>query len=376
MNTMASAGIEVRATFQIIRYANCWEDADILCRALSPGPGGRILSIASAGDNCFALAAGGADVLAADLSSAQIALAELKRAALYRLDHDDVLGFLGIRPMAKRRAIYDDLRARLPRMAQAYWDARRQIVEDGVVHAGKFERYFQIFRRWVLALVHPRSTVLALLEPRDRSQRAAFYENVWNNGRWRTIFALFFSRPIMGWLGRDPEFFRYVDGPVSERILGRVRHALIELPTHDNPYLEYILTGNFGRALPRYLRPENFEAVQRGLGRIAFSEGPVEEVGRTYGAGGFSGFNLSDIFEYMDEVLSARIYGALLALARPGARLAYWNMLVSRRRPAEHAARVDALDQLADELLAEDRAFFYSRFVVEEVALSPLVVIS
>jgi S-adenosylmethionine-diacylglycerol 3-amino-3-carboxypropyl transferase len=373
---MASAGIEDRATFQIIRYANCWEDADILYRALSPGPGGRILSIASAGDNSFALAAGGAEVLAADLSGAQLALAELKRAALYRLDHDDVLGFLGIRPSAKRRAIYDDLRARLPRMAQEYWDARRQVVEDGVVHAGKFERYFQIFRRWVLALVHPRSTVLALLDARDRSQRAAFYENVWNNRRWRTIFAVFFSQTVMGRLGRDPEFFRYVDGPVSQRILSRVRHALIELPTHDNPYLEYILTGNFGRALPRYLRPENFEAVRRGLDRITFSEGPIEEVGRTYGAGGFSGFNLSDIFEYMDEALSARIYGALLALSRPGARLAYWNMLVPRRRPAEHAARVDSLDQLADQLLTEDRAFFYSRFVVEEVAPSSPAVIS
>jgi S-adenosylmethionine-diacylglycerol 3-amino-3-carboxypropyl transferase len=116
--------------------------------------------------------------------------------------------------------------------------------------------------------------------------------------------------------------------------------------------------------------------VRRGLDRITFSEGPIEEVGRTYGAGGFSGFNLSDIFEYMDEALSARIYGALLALSRPGARLAYWNMLVPRRRPAEHAARVDSLDQLADQLLTEDRAFFYSRFVVEEVAPSSPAVIS
>src|SRR5437763_16682991 len=44
-----------RADFSGIRYAQCWEDADILLAALEPGPGKRCLSIASAGDNTLAL---------------------------------------------------------------------------------------------------------------------------------------------------------------------------------------------------------------------------------------------------------------------------------------------------------------------------------
>ncbi|MGV2481690.1 UNVERIFIED_CONTAM: DUF3419 family protein, partial [Salmonella enterica subsp. enterica serovar Weltevreden] len=39
--------------FNLIRYANCWEDADILSEALDIPTGKRILSIASAGDNSF-----------------------------------------------------------------------------------------------------------------------------------------------------------------------------------------------------------------------------------------------------------------------------------------------------------------------------------
>ena len=70
------------------------------------------------------------------------------------------------------------------------------------------------------------------------------------------LFRVFFSRFVMGRLGRDPEFFRYVEGSVSDRILSRTRHALTVLPTHANPFLAYILTGNYGDALPRYLRPE------------------------------------------------------------------------------------------------------------------------
>ena len=77
--------LEDRVAFDLIRYANCWEDADILCEALRPHPGTRILSIASAGDNTLALLAEGAEVVAADLSIAQLACVELRRAAFRRL---------------------------------------------------------------------------------------------------------------------------------------------------------------------------------------------------------------------------------------------------------------------------------------------------
>ena len=44
-----------RADFSAIRYAQCWEDADVLVAALDPQPGHVCLSIASAGDNALAL---------------------------------------------------------------------------------------------------------------------------------------------------------------------------------------------------------------------------------------------------------------------------------------------------------------------------------
>ncbi len=40
-----------KANLDIIHYANCWEDADVLVKGLSPKPGASVLSIASAGDN-------------------------------------------------------------------------------------------------------------------------------------------------------------------------------------------------------------------------------------------------------------------------------------------------------------------------------------
>jgi len=61
-----------------IRYANCWEDADILCPGLSLKQDSKILSIASAGDNTFSLLTADPElVVAADLNSAQLNLMRL-----------------------------------------------------------------------------------------------------------------------------------------------------------------------------------------------------------------------------------------------------------------------------------------------------------
>lgn len=365
--------IEHRARFDLVRYANAWEDAEVLRSALAPGPGKRILSIASAGDNAFALLAAGAEVVAADLSPAQLALIELKRAAIRRLGYGETLAFFGLRKSdGDRRQVYELLERDLPGWARDFWRERLDEVADGVVHHGKFESYFRLFRERVLPLIHRRATVLGLLAERDAAGRHAFYQGEWNNLRWRLLFRIFFSRFAMGRLGRDPEFFRYVQGSVAERILGRVEYALTALPTHANPYLEYILTGRFKTSLPLYLRPEVFADLKRNLDRLTLFEGPIEKAAEAYRHGkageGFDGFNLSDIFEYLDPQASAGVYGRLLETARPGARFAYWNMLVPRKLSAAFPGRVRPLDAEAKALFARDLAFFYSAFVLEEVA--------
>ena len=362
-----SSQIDQRTSFDFIRYANCWEDADVLCDALQPKEGMRILSIASAGDNSLALAAEGANVVVADLSLAQLACVELRVAAFRRLNHERVLQFLGICPSNERIADYAMLERDLSQPARGFWSARLSDIARGIVHVGKFEAYFRKFRRCVLPLIHSRRTIAALLEQKDEAARKQFWDDTWNNRRWRLLFRIFFSRKLMGALGRDPEFFRYVEGSVSDRILQRAEYALTVLPTHANPFLDYIVHGNFTRALPRYLRPENFERVREGLDRLTLHHGPIEEVGRHFAGEGFDGFNLSDIFEYLDPTVSCDLYAALVAVARPGARLAYWNTLVPRSCPPELLGRVRPLKDVARELFSRDLAFFYCNFEVDEV---------
>jgi S-adenosylmethionine-diacylglycerol 3-amino-3-carboxypropyl transferase len=222
-----------------------------------------------------------------------------------------------------------------------------------------------MFRTRILPLIHSLGRVSELFQPRSKEQRFQFYEQRWNSLRWNLLFRIFFSRQVMGAMGRDPEFFRYVEGSVAERILGRARYAMTELAPAENPYLQWIMTGGFHGVLPFALREENFEQIRRNLGALEWRRCALEEVLDQEER--FDAFNLSDIFEYMSIEAYEQLLRQLVARSKPGARLAYWNMLAPRSRPESLAGSLDPLPELSAALFRKDKAFFYSAFVVERV---------
>jgi S-adenosylmethionine-diacylglycerol 3-amino-3-carboxypropyl transferase len=357
-----------KSAFSLIRYAQCWEDADVLLQALQVQPDKAYLSIASAGDNALAmLACRPRKVVALDLSAAQLACLELRVAAYRALTHRELLELIGSRASERRPALYARCREGLSPEVRVFWDDRPTDVERGIGAAGKFEHYFALFRRRVLPLVHSRRTVEGLLRPKDPTSRAQFYDRVWDSWRWRLLFRMFFSRAVMGRFGRDPRFFDYVDGAIGDRLLARSRHALVELDAAANPYLHWILTGRHDNVLPFALREENFDLIRANLGRLEWHRVPLETYLQAQPGTSFDGANLSDIFEYMSDDNYRALLAQVVGGCAPGARLVYWNMMVPRRRPADMAGRLESLASEAERLHAQDKAFFYSALVIERV---------
>lgn len=356
------------ADFSFIRYAQVWEDADVLIRGLALKPGADALSIASAGDNAFAmLAQRPGRVVALDMNPAQLACVGLRKAAYAELEHPQFLELMGGRPSKDREALYQRCRPLLSAEHRAFWDTRPELIRAGAATGGKFERYFEKFRKVVLPLVQSRKNVETLLSGLSLNQRREFYDKRWNSWRWQSMFRLFFSRRVMGALGRDPSFFKYVQGPVAERILSRAQYALTELNPAENPYLQWILTGTHRTALPLAWRPENYEAIRENLDKLEIVQASIGDWLAANPGAALSGFNLSDLFEYLSESDYHKLLELILTASRPGARLVYWNMLAPRRRPDYLADRLEPLTQLAERLFAEDKAFFYSALIIEEV---------
>src|SRR5690606_17574733 len=114
MKEETMANLEQEVDFSIIRYANCWEDPEVLLQGLSPKEGSKILSIASAGDNSFSLlTTNPALVVAVDINQTQLFLVALKKAAIEYLDYPDVLTFLGFRSGADRLVLFNRIKGTL-----------------------------------------------------------------------------------------------------------------------------------------------------------------------------------------------------------------------------------------------------------------------
>jgi S-adenosylmethionine-diacylglycerol 3-amino-3-carboxypropyl transferase len=355
----------------IIHYSQCWEDPETLTASLRVTPEDDVLSVASGGDNTFALLLEGPRTLTAvDRNPAQLFLVELKMRAIQLLDYQDYVGFLGVQLCRDRLKLYHRLRLHLSYGARRYWDFREDWISSGVIHCGKFERYFSYFRRFVLPLIHTQKRVQELLNLDTLKNQQHFYDTVWSNRRWRLFFKIFFGEYMLGHLGRQPSLFKHVTlEDVASELLSRTRHGLTEVSTRDNFFLEYILTGQY-RSLEGahpYLRKSNFERLRSCVDRIHLVNADVEEYLWGLPSGRFSKVNCSDIFEYMSDSAFERTLRAIIWSCREGARVAFWTLFVPREVHASCIADIDECKEASDRLTDMDRTFFYGGFRVWQI---------
>lgn len=134
-----------RVNFEFIRYANCWEDADILLEGLNPKPNSKFLSIGSAGDNSFSLLISNPElVVAVDVNPVQLYLIELKKSCIQHFSQEQTLEFLGFKTATNRKQQFEILKSELSQDARLYWESNFHLIESGLIYQGKFEKIFPI----------------------------------------------------------------------------------------------------------------------------------------------------------------------------------------------------------------------------------------
>jgi S-adenosylmethionine-diacylglycerol 3-amino-3-carboxypropyl transferase len=351
--------------FDLIRYANCWEDAEVLLHGLDPAPGSRLLSIGSAGDNSFSLlVTDPVVVVAIDINKVQLYLIKLKKCAITQLAYEDTLSFLGFSGSNDRSATFNTLKSQLDDETRRYWESNIHLIEAGIIHQGKFERYFQSFSRHILPFIHSTQTVNNLLRKKSGPEQKLLYAHSWNTWRWRILFKVFFSKYILGKFGRDPEFLKEVKIPVSHYIFDKAAAHLQSQQCQSNYMLHYNLKGSFGGHLPHYLQRQNYEIIQKNIDRLVIMEGYAETATLHYGQ--FSHMNLSNIFEYMDNQTFIATAMKLVQSLEPGGKMAYWNLMVPRYVSKALPEKVIHLKEWADKASTQDKGFFYNQFIIDQ----------
>ena len=352
-----------------LRYSVVWEDHELLEEGLAIGPDDDVLSITSGGDNALALLLQEPrSVTAVDMSGAQSALLQLKLAAIARFEHGELACLAGALP-GDRAGLYARLRDDLPEQARSYWDAHTDVIEAGLLEAGRLEAYLAGFARDHLPELWPDDLFDRLLAAPDLASQAALFEREGLTDAFEQRFRWYYGREMMAKHGRDPaQFVHVTGGDVGLWFFSRFCWALTHTRLRDNFYVQ-LFCGRRYRDLatgPLWLRPDNLERLRALVDRVEVVTGELEGLLDGSPAGRFSKANLSDVFEYMSEELSGRFFEVLARCLRPGGRVAFWNLLVPRTVPADLHDRLHVLPELSRRLWERDRSWFYRDFLVAE----------
>lgn len=354
--------------FADILYAQCWEDPELDRAAFRIGPSDTIFSITSGGCNTLAfLVDNPKKIYALDMNPCQNFMLDLKMAAFSGLRYDDMLEFLGVVDSRRRQDLYATVRPFLRPASRVYWDARKDTIAKGAIHAGRYERYMKLLRSW-LRIVKGRALIDALFEAPGGEARQELYRTEWDTPAWRLFTRVFLSRRMMGALFTD-QFFRYVEGSFAfgDHFAERVREALTSQALPGNTFAAYILRGSYYDLtnLPVYLRPENFELIRRRRERVEMVSGTCEEFFGGLNDSTIQKFNFSNIFEWMSREAYESLLREAYRVGAPGSVLTYRNLLVFRERPPVLSPLFDSHRELAGMLHARDLSFIYRNYIVE-----------
>jgi S-adenosylmethionine-diacylglycerol 3-amino-3-carboxypropyl transferase len=366
---MLKSTLTEKMTFDLIRYSMVWEDPETLRQGLEIRQSDVVLCIGSAGCNVLSLALEQPRaVLALDMSPAQIALIELKIAAIRHLSRSELLALLGVGE-GNSVALYERIRARLSTHAREFWDASIQVLRAGIMGAGRLESYLRLFKSQELDSIWPPEVIARFLACRTTDEQMEVFRST-DLLRLKAAMVKYFSPEKFGNGGRDPAQFAFMtETDLPSLLLSRFERLFSRHLLSTNFFLRYFLTGKYpiseGLASP-YLLETDMAKLRAATDRIELVQADLESFLSRCPEGSLDKLALSDIFEYVSPAHMNQLFTLIESRLSPGGRVGYWNCFVERRPELTEASRLRKLEELSSRVTASDRLWFYRDFNIYE----------
>ena len=346
-------------------FTQNWEDPNCDHRALQIRSGDTVVAVTSGGCNVLGfLRFDPETIFSLDINPAQSFLLELKIAAMRSLDFDDFRAFSGLTDSADRQQLFDHMRPYLSPGAIAYWKAHPNVIRNGFIMQGRYDRFVVLAGR-ILKLLQGGNRIKRLMEQKTLEQQQEFYDQVWNTPQYRAIYKLLFNKYVLGRKGLSADYFHFDDGSTSfaESFYRRARNAFRDLPIVGNYFLSLYVTGRYAspEEVPDYLKREYFEVIRSRLDRIRVLTTDAQGWLDSLSDFQIDCFALSNICELMSEGETERLFRAVHRVARPGARVIFRNLIIPREVPASLSGIIVKDEKLSGEMMASDRSFVYGK---------------
>ncbi len=346
-------------------FTHNWEDPESDRMALKIKSGDAVLAITSGGCNVLGfLLHDPAQVYSIDINPTQTYLLELKIAAIKDLSFHEFVRFSGLKSYPERLRLFQRVKQYLQPEALAFWETQQDIIQQGFVMNGKYERFIRLVGKF-LHLLQGKKRIAGLFEEKTQAEQEAYFDHTWNTRRFHYMFKLLFNKRMLARRGLVADYFHFDDGSTSfaESFFNRSKKAFRDIPVKGNYFLSLYLLGKYrnDREVPEYLRQENFEIIKSKLDRITLITADAQSWLDAMPDESIDCFALSNICELMSEKDTSRLFEAVYRTARKQARVIFRNLMIPREVPEALQHKIVKDIPLSRYIYDNDRSFVYGK---------------
>lgn len=321
-------------------YPQIWEDPEVDLDAMALTSTSRIFTIASGGCNVMNyLTVNPASITAVDLNPAHIALGRLKVAATqYLPGYDAYFKMFGEADAPINAANYDVfLRDRVDPITRAYWDSSRLFLGRRINYFTKNIYRYGLLGRFigtvhVLARLYGKDPRV-ILNARTRQEQIDLFNEHLAPLFDKRFIKFLCSMPVSLYgLGIPPSQFEALEGDAPQGNMAyllkeRLRRLACDYDIQDNYFAWQAFSRGYDRvgrrAVPRYLKPENFDNLKAQAHKVSFHHLTLTDYLGTQGPDSFDRYVFLDAQDWMnDEQLNA-LWAEVVRTATPGARVIF-----------------------------------------------------
>jgi S-adenosylmethionine-diacylglycerol 3-amino-3-carboxypropyl transferase len=375
--------------FDAFVYNQIWEDPRVDLKALELDQNSRVLTISSGGCNALNyLLEKPQNITAVDLNRHHIYLLNLKLAALKNLPtYEDFFAFFGYGKHQKNKGNYQKFIApNLDEETKRFWGSNSLIGrithvkridffdKDGLYeHSrnGYFLRAFNKFSR--IMGCKPDELLKAKTHEEQEKLYAQYLEPFFNSFFIKAIGKL----PItLFGLGIPPQQYDEMkkdfdeDGNILDVYRERAKRLAVEYPIYENYFAWQAFARKYDtenrRAVPEYLKEENYEVLKENADKLNTKIGSVTEQIKHNDFGRFNRFVFLDAQDWMNEEAMTDLWSVIAEKSESGSRIIFRTAAssspIKKNLPKSLFEKFEYQENLSKELFKQDRASIYGGF--------------
>ena len=375
--------------FDAFVYNQIWEDPRVDLQALQLDENSSILTISSGGCNALNyLCESPHKVTAVDLNRHHIFLLRLKIAALKFLpDYEDFFNFFGFGKHEQNIENYKKFIApNLDEETKAFWESNGVL---GKILHGKRINYFKkggLYEHsrngYFLRFFHKFSRLLGckpdeVLKAQTPEEQEKLYDKYINPFFDSFIIQAVGKMPVtMFGLGIPPQQYEELKkdlkegGTVIDIYRERAKKLAVEYPIYENYFAWQALGRKYDtenrRAVPEYLKEENYPILKKNAGKITAEIGSVTDKIKKSSKDTFNRFVFLDAQDWMNAEIMTDLWSAIAEKGEKGSRIIFRTASagspIEMNLPEELRQKFHYEEEFSRQLFKEDRASIYGGF--------------